>query len=179
MDRVSSLILAGALGNALLAATTYLYYGWNAIGTAVAARSTARFSALLFAMALMVRWDGIAALRGRYREAFWGFVVAHYVHFATVIALRAAVGTLSVKFLGIAIASGFALVTAAALTMRPAPRVHLALSYAIWAAFVVSLGSRAIKHALPEGPFVLVVIAALVIHVITARRHPAMHHAHA
>jgi hypothetical protein len=79
----AKLTLLALAGNAVVAGATYVHYGWNGVGTAVAARNTARFSAIVFIVAFV-------SLRSeRLSRHFWAlvtaFVAAHYLHLATVI----------------------------------------------------------------------------------------------
>ena len=80
-----TLIISTAAVNALVSAISYTLYGWTAIGAHVAARSTARVSALIFALAIaqpgLARW--MASLPS-YVSLVYAFVAAHCVHFVDV-----------------------------------------------------------------------------------------------
>ena len=161
-------VLIATTANLVIALATYIYYGWNAIGGAVAARNTARFSALFFAVALAAHFH---SRYGRdYLALIKGFIAAHIVHFGTVIAYHQILGKLGTPmFWGIA-STGTALLAAIALTMTKAPRTHLGLTYVVWLAFMVALGSNAMKRFVVDGPFVAVVALAMVLHVVIAVR---------
>lgn len=81
-------ILAAISVNVVIAASSYAMFGWNGIGAHVAARWTARFSVLIFIVALaqpgLVRW--MASLPP-YATLLHTFVAAHCVHFATVLSV--------------------------------------------------------------------------------------------
>ena len=89
MSGRSALMIAVA-GNGIVAGLSWAWYGWNMGGVHVAARNTARFSALWFMAGFaapgLVRW-----IRGWPAEAalLQAFVAAHMVHYASVIAVLA------------------------------------------------------------------------------------------
>jgi len=83
-------ILIAVAGKLTVWAASWAVYGWNVVGAHVAARNTARFSALWFLVGFALpgvsRWiralpSGATLIRA--------FVAAHLVHFATVAALFA------------------------------------------------------------------------------------------
>lgn len=75
-------------GNCLVALATYGWLGWNTAAAHAAARNTARFSLLWFAVGFAT--PGLRRLFSCLPEEYrtiQAFVVAHCVHFATVTAL--------------------------------------------------------------------------------------------
>jgi hypothetical protein len=156
------------IGNLVVAVTTYVYYGWNAVGGAVAARNTARFSSMFFVVALAAHFH---SRFGRdYLSLIKAFIAAHVIHFGTVIAYHHIVGKLGTPmFWGIA-STGTVLLAATALTMTKAPRSHLALTYVIWLAFMIAFGSNLMKRMLLEGPLVALLALAMIIHLANAFR---------
>ena len=165
---------AATIGNMLVAIVTYAYYGWNAVGGAVAARNTARFSSAVFALALASRFH---SRFGRdYVPVIKAFVAAHIVHFATVIAFHAILGKLTTPMFWGVSSTGAILLTATALTITKMPRTHLALTYVVWLAFMLALGSGVAQKPLLEGPFFAMVALAMVTHlanVFRTRKLPA------
>lgn len=161
-------LLLAILGNLAIAAATYVYYGWNAVGGAVAARNTARFSAVLFAVALAAHFH---RRFGRdYSSLIKAFVVVHVIHFGTVIAYHQILGKLGTPmFWGIA-STGTALLAATALTMTKAPRTHLGLTYVVWLAFMIAFGSNVMKRSVPEAPILALLAFAMAIHLVNAFR---------
>lgn len=156
MDRKINL---AALLCAFIALATYVWLGWNLAGAPAAARNTARFSSLIFALAFAVhshpRWGHA------YRTAFLAFVAAHGVHYATVIAYHVLLGQLFNPMFIAGAALGGALLLAAALTITRMPRFHRLLSFVIWAALVFALSSRFRAHWLPEAPIVALLALAM------------------
>jgi hypothetical protein len=161
-------IFIAAVANIVVAIAAYLFYGWNVVGGAVAARNTARLSSVLFAVALASHFH---SRYGRdYVALIKVFIAAHIVHFGTVVAYHAILGKLSTPmFWGIA-STGSILLGATALTITKMPRTHLGLTYVIWLAFMVALGSRISKDPLLEGPFLALVVLAMLIHFANAIR---------
>jgi hypothetical protein len=167
-QRVNRPIIFATVTNSAIAVATYAYYGINFGSGRIAARNTARFSAVCFAIALA------AHFHGRYGRAYVSlikaFIAAHIVHFATVIAYHALIGKVGEwMFWGIA-STGSILLAATALTITKMPRTHLGLTYFIWLAFMVALGSNALNRPLVDGPFVAVIAVAMLIHVANALR---------
>ena len=75
-------------GNCLVAVATYAWLGWNAPAAHAAARNTARFSLLWFAVGFAT--PGLERFFKRLPQEYrtiQAFAVAHCVHFATVAAL--------------------------------------------------------------------------------------------
>lgn len=83
-----ALVVTSSIGAALVAAVTLLSAGTDAPGALLAARNTARFSSVVFALALLVssvdrsRFPSLAARRV---ALWWSFVAAHLVHYAMVV----------------------------------------------------------------------------------------------
>jgi hypothetical protein len=131
-------------GNCVVAAATWLIYGWNAHAAQAAARNTARFSALCFAVALAApgisRWVPSLPSEARLIQSF---VAAHMVHFAVVlVVLGFTPGHLSHNPVtaGAVILGGFDLVTglglmAAPRLSRPYTALRNTLLYTIFAIF--------------------------------------------
>jgi hypothetical protein len=163
---VNRRINLAALLNAVIALATYAFVGWNLAGAPVAARNTARFSALMLALAVAVRFH--PRWMTAYRTAFLSFVAAHGVHYGTVIAYHVLLRQLlNPMFIGIA-TGGFFLLLGAALTLTRMPRLHLLLAYGIWAGFVVALSSRLHAHLLPEAPIITLLAFAMIVHIANA-----------
>ncbi len=110
-------------GNLLVMVASWVLYGWNDVGVHVAARNTARFSALWFIVGFsapgLARWvrtlpSGTTLIRA--------FVAAHMVHYMSVIAvLHFSPGHFShhpVKA-GLIIVNGFLIVLITGLTASP------------------------------------------------------------
>jgi hypothetical protein len=80
-----TLVISAIVGNCAVAAICYVVYGWNEIGSHVAARSTARFAVVLFIVAFaqpgLARW---IAVFPSYAAMVHTFVAAQCVHFVTV-----------------------------------------------------------------------------------------------
>lgn len=166
--RVSGSVIIATVANLLVAIATYAYYGWNVVGGAVAARNTARFSSVCFAIALAAHFH---RRYGReYVSLIKAFIAAHSVHFASVIAYHAMIDKLGGWMFWAIASTGTILLAATALTITKMPRTHLGLTYFIWLAFMVALGSNALKRPLVDGPFVAVVALAMLIHVANALR---------
>jgi hypothetical protein len=166
-QRVSSILIATA-ANIVVAVVSYVYYGWNVVGGAVAARNTARFSSVCFAIALASHFH---SRYGRdYTALIKAFIAAHVVHFATVIAYHQILGKLGTPMFSIIASTGTILLLATALTVTRMPRAHLGLTYVIWLAFMVALGSNTMKRPMVDGPFVTLVAFAMVIHAANAVR---------
>jgi hypothetical protein len=160
---VNARILMVAAGNAVVALATYAYLGFNTAGGAAAARNTARFSSVVFAIALATHFH--RRLGSSYRAWIYSFVAAHVVHFGTVVAFHALTGKLAnPMFLGVA-AGGSLLLAATALTTSRSPRFHVALTYVIWLSFVIALSSRLSKHLLPKAPLMAILVVAIVLHL--------------
>ena len=156
------------VANITITIATYVYYGWNAVGGAVTARNTARFSAVLFAVALTAHFH---RRFGRdYVPLIQAFIAAHVVHFGTVIGYHVILGALANPRFIVAASAGSILLAATALTITKAPRTHLGLTYVIWLAFMIAFGSNALKRPVVDGPFVVVVAVAMVVHVANAMR---------
>ena len=122
MSGRSALMIAVA-GNGIVAGLSWAWYGWNMGGVHVAARNTARFSALWFMAGFaapgLVRW-----IRGWPAEAalLQAFVAAHMVHYASVIAVLAFDPAHLLHHpitAGVAIVGGFLLVLGVGLTAKP------------------------------------------------------------
>jgi hypothetical protein len=170
---VNTRVAFAAAANALVAIATFLYLGLNVVGGAAAARNTARFSSIVFAIALAARFHRRFACY--YVSLLYAFVAAHVVHFGTVIAFHALLGKLlNPMFLGVA-TGGSLLIAATALTVARAPKSHLVLTYVIWLSFVVALSSRLSKHLLPEAPLIALLAVAMIAHLrnLVTKREPS------
>lgn len=170
------LTVNAALANAVVGAVTYFYYGVNAVGFAVGARNTARFSGLIFAIAFVARSARNERLRGAYVPLVLAFLTAHYLHFATVIALHwlsipHGLHLLFVKNIAAPI-GGMALVTIAALSAGRWPRTNAVFMYLVWAGFMLGFSSSIEKRPFVEGPFVAMMIAAMGLHLYQNFKQP-------
>jgi hypothetical protein len=161
-------IFTSTTTNLVLAVATYLYYGLNAIGAAVAARNTARFSALVFAAAFIARNARTEDLRAAYRTLSFGFLAAHYVHFAAVIAftwMTSANGLeTSIKLLPVWLI-GFSIVTVAAISTDRWKRTNTVFTYLVWGSFTIALASNLGRRLFPELPLVVVLVTAMAVHL--------------
>ena len=159
-------LLLAIVGNLAVAAATYVYYGWNVVGGTVAARNTARFSAVFFAVALAAHFH---RRFGRdYLSLIRAFVAAHVIHFGTVIAYHQILGKLGTPMFWAIASTGTALLAATALTMTKAPRMHLVLTYVVWLAFMIAFGSNLMKRSVPEAPILVLLALAMTIHLMNA-----------
>jgi hypothetical protein len=142
------LIWTAVLGNIAVMAASWTVYGWSVIGAHVAARNTARFSSLWFALGFaapgLARWfRGLPGPR-----LVQAFVAAHVVHFAAVAMLLAGFETAHVSHnavrSGLVVVIGSALVIAAGLSATPPyspgyTTVHRVLMYVIFLLFFLAL----------------------------------------
>jgi hypothetical protein len=165
------LVNLAAAVNLVIALASYAILGLTTMGGGAAARNTARFSSVLFAIALAVHFH--PRFGNRYRTLFLCFVAAHGVHYGTVILYHLLLGRLvNVTFLAVG-SVGFLLLLGATLTLTRIPRLHLVLSYLIWAGFAVALNSNVRNHPLPDALLATVMILAMVVHGVYAfRRRP-------
>lgn len=158
-------------------AAAYLRYDAFGPGLSAAARNTARFSGVIFALALAARSPRFPALFARREEAFWAFVTAHVVHYAFVAAVAVLDTANPLHQMNVANAvifgSGFSMLAAAALTAGPASgpfrsRAHAVFFYALGLSFAVALAAGTTKSV-----FSAAVLAALalgfLVRVIPAR----------
>ena len=161
-------VLLATVANLAIAVATYAYYGIHIAAGATAARNTARFSSVVFAVALAAHVH--PRFGNHYVALLRAFVAAHIVHFATVIAYHWMIFKLDTPmFWGIA-STGFLLLAATALTLTKMPRTHLALTYVIALAFAIALGSGLGKYPFANGPLVALLFGAIVIHATNAFR---------
>jgi hypothetical protein len=160
----TKLTLLALAGNAILAGATYAYYGWKGVGTAVAARNTARFSAIVFIAVFVARksekWgkDFVALVTA--------FVAAHYFHFVTVIVhhwvgVPGGLHRLFVKGWPAPVI-GFTLTTLALVRW---PKVNALAMYLLWLSFTLALATNIKVHPLTETPLVLGVSIAMIVHL--------------
>lgn len=138
-------IWTAVLGNTLVAAATLLTLGWNSASAHAAARNTARFSMLSFAVGFAA--PGLARLvRGLPEEArlIQAFLGAHIVHFAVValvlMTFDAARVAQNPPHAAIVILVGLSLTLAAGLTATPRPsrlysNGHAVALYAVFLLF--------------------------------------------
>jgi hypothetical protein len=167
-QRVSGSILFATAANIVVAIATYIYYGWNGVGGAVAARNTARLSSVFFAVALASHFH---SRFGRdYVPLIKAFVAAHVVHYTTVIAFHAILDKLATSMFWSVSSTGAILLAATALTIAKAPRTHLVLTYVVWLAFMLAFTSGLAKHMLLYAPFVALLVLAMVVHIANAFR---------
>jgi len=147
MSGRSALMIAVA-GNGIVLCLSWVVYGWNLAGVHVAARNTARLSALWFLPGFvapgLVRW-----IRGWPAETglLEAFVAAHMVHYGSVLAVLAFDPAHLLHHpiaAGVAIAGGFLLVLGLGLTAPPRASelygyLHRFLLYVIFLVFFVGL----------------------------------------
>jgi len=167
-----SLIVSAIVVNVVVAAVSFLLFGWNGIGAHVAARWTARFSVLIFIVAFAQ--PGLArfiASVPSYATLFHTFVAAHCVHFAAVlIVLFLDSGNHFRKSPGAATATivvGFSLVIASGITagLRASPMyraIHAFTAYFLFAIFMLAFGRH---HFVPLRALAVLLVVALVLRI--------------
>ena len=138
-------------------------------GAIAATRNSARFSALVFALALAARAGRPQQLATNQAELTLAFVAAHGIHYATVVA-RAAIEPgnrlreLSVEPLAI-VGAGFGLLALLALTARArsasGARTHRIAFTLVGALLAIALGSRA-RVSAPSALALSILAAAFV-----------------
>lgn len=138
-------------------------------GAIAATRNSARFSALVFALALVARAGRPPQLATHQVELTLAFVAAHGIHYATVVA-RAAIEPenrlreLSVEPLAV-VAAGFGLLALLALTARARSasgvRTHRIAFGLVGVLLAAALGSR-VRIFVPSALALLVLAAAFV-----------------
>lgn len=161
------LVLAVALLALGVGVAAYLRQDVFAAGLSAAARNTARFSGVIFALALAARSRRFPALFTRRWELFWAFVAAHIVHYAYVIAVAVLdagnplhqMNATNAVIFGV----GFSLLAGAALTAgsESSPvrsRVHAVFFYWLGVSFAFALSLGAMRS-----PLSAVALAALVL----------------
>lgn len=161
--------------------TAYLRHDDFGAGISAAARNTARFSGVIFALALWSRSQRFPKLFARRWEAFWAFVSAHVVHYGYVLAVAVLdagnplhqVNLTNAGVFGV----GFSLLAAAALTAGSAAepfrsRVHSFFFYFLGLNFVVALSMGTLKSPY-SGVALAAVLLAFVIRVIPVRASTA------
>lgn len=176
MSGRSAIWVSAALAT-VVAFAAYFYAGADKAALAFTARNTARFSGLVFALALVARSPRMAPLFAQRWPLFWAFIAAHGVHFLSVLAiiifdpthpLRA-----SLLRLAITLAVGYGIVLASAMTAGPADApfhscAHTALFYVVALLFVVAFVSG-VRSTHPLSIFNLVVLVL----ALSARAIPA------
>lgn len=167
-------MVVAALGNAAVAIATYAYYGVNETGALVAARNTARFSALVFLAYFIARSASVQWMRANYVTCALAFLAAHYVHFTTIVArhfishftFAQALSRLPIWLVGLS------LVTITAISAGRWKRTNAIFTYLVWAAFMIAFTSNLVKRPLPEAPLLVLLVLAIVVHIAnTVRRH--------
>jgi hypothetical protein len=166
-------VVVATLGNAAVAIATYAYYGVNDIGALVAARNTARFSALVFLAYFVARSGSVQRVRANYVTYAFAFLAAHYVHFTTIIArhfisrftLAQALPRLPIWLVGLS------LVTITAISAGRWKRTNAIFTYLVWMAFMIAFVCNLSKRLLPEAPLVLLLTVAMLIHLANALRN--------
>jgi hypothetical protein len=150
-----TLVLGAAATNLAVMATTYVVRGWNVVGAHAAARNTARFSALWFALAFagpgLVRFfRGLPAPESLVRS----FFAAHAVHFGAVAILltRFEISHVSQNpgRAAAVVSGGFLLVLVTALTATPTRSwtysyLHRATLYAVFLIFFLAFAVNPVK----------------------------------
>jgi hypothetical protein len=163
------------LSAALAFALTLFYYHWTVDAAQVAARNTARFSALWMAAAIAWR----ASERGL--DALKGFVATHAVHYAAVLWFAysdahhhlhsfAPTALLVATF-------GTAHLIVVATTMHAATgwrqKLNSAAVYLAWLLFVIATGSRLFKEPAAAVVFA-VMLAAMAYRLLSASKPMSM-----
>lgn len=167
-----------AASNLGVAVTTLAIRGWNAGGAHAAARNTARFSSLWFAVALAA--PALARLfRGlpagaRLAQAF---VAAHLVHFAVVAALIASIESAhlaqqpgrsaAILLIGFSLVAGLG-VTATAQASRFYTAVHGGLLYLVFLIFFLAFAHNAVR---PVRMLAVVLAGALLLRLAAAAQN--------
>ena len=179
-----ALMISAIAANTAVAAVSYLMYGWNYIGGHVAARWTARCSALLFIVAFaqpgLARW--FSAIPS-YAAAVYTFMAAMGIHFVTVVIVLAldtthhlrrdpkvglavvVIGSLNVILAGI---------TARHRVTRAMRFVHALFMYALFAIFMMAFASH---HELALRAVAVLLAVSLVLRIagglMSARKEAA------
>ena len=175
------IIFAAVMAASVVLAGSLLMMGTGTSGLGAAARNTARFSGILFAIALLARSPRFEPLFQNRWNLFWAFIAAHGVHFTAVMGVvlfdvASPLHQLSPMVLG-TLASGFGLVLATALTAGKASapfrsRAHSFLFYVVAISFGVAFGSRATQMPASAAVLVLLLLAS-VIRIIPVRQADA------
>lgn len=171
-------IFAATAAAAVVLGANLLLLGWTPAGLGAAARNTARFSGIIFALALASRSPRFPRLHLERWPLFFAFIAAHGVHFLAVAAVVAFDVTgplhqMTPKVM-MTLAGGFGLVLATALTAGSATapfqsRAHTFFFYVVAASFAIAFGGRAQHAPLSAVAFVLL-LAALVVRMLPVRQ---------
>ncbi|HUR36216.1 MAG TPA: hypothetical protein VM009_00260 [Terriglobales bacterium] len=170
-------IFAATLATAVVGITFLLLRGWNPVGLASSARNTARFSGILFALALLARSTRWPSLFARRWELFFAFVAAHGVHFGAVIMVAAFDTTHKLHQLEampiMTLMGGFSLLVFAAVTAGTAEvpftsRMHGVFFYLLGVIFLVGFGTRAM-HSRASAAMLVVVLLAFIVRFLPSR----------
>lgn len=146
------LVSSAIVATCAVATICYLMYGWNEIGAHVAARWTARFSALLFLVAFaqpgLSRW---IAWFPSYAASVYTFVAALCVHFVTVVIVlsldtthhlrrnpKVGMAVIVIGSLNVLLAA----ITAGHRATRGARFVHALFLYPLFAIFMLAFASH-------------------------------------
>ena len=171
------LVISAIVANTLVAAIAYALYGWTRIGAHVAARSTARFAALVFVIAFaqpgLARW--IASLPS-YATLVYAWVAAHCVHFVAV-AITFALDRSPHPHLAEIVVVGFTIVVISGVTVghsvsRAMRVIH---AVAIYATFLVFMLAFATNRFVPLRALAVLLVLSLALRVagmMTAKRTP-------
>ena len=170
MSRSHAIWISTAIAS-IIGLLSYFLAGGGPAGLGSAARNTARFSGVIFAIALAARSPRIPSVSARAWQLFWAFIAAHGVHFTAVAAVVAFDVTGPLHQLGprvlMTLAGGFGLVLTTALTAgrSDAPfgsRLHSFFFYFVAVSFAVAFGSRALHAPLSALPLALLLAAVVV-----------------
>lgn len=158
-------ILSATAGALAIALATYYWFGHTPEGAGVAARNTARYSGLVFALAWVMRSRQAGAVALTY-----AFVAAHLIHFGTVLDLgwvdpANRLHHLDPKAVAV-LGSGVLLILLIGITNGGTEvrswraRMHTFLFYVAALLFLVASGAHAMKYW-ASAPTFLALLAAL------------------
>ena len=171
------LVISAIVANILVAAIAYALYGWTRIGAHVAARSTARFAALVFIVAFaqpgLARWN---ASLPSYITLVYTWVAAHCVHFLTV-AITFALDRSPHPHVAEIVVVGFTIVVLSGVTVthRLSRAMRAIHAVAIYAAFAVFMLAFATNRFVPLRAMAVLLVLALGLRVagmMGAKRTP-------
>ena len=173
MRRLHAIWLATTIA-AVIGLASFFLAGQSPAGLGSAARNTARFSGIVFALALAARSPRFLALFADRWSIFFAFIAAHGVHFSAVAALAIFDTAHPLHRMDppaiMTLAGGFTLVLLAAITAGKADapfrsRIHTFFFYVLAVVFAVAFGSRAM-HAPASAAALLALLAGVAVRVL-------------
>jgi hypothetical protein len=173
------LIWAATIVGVIVTALAYAFSPTLIGGAIAATRDSARFSGLVFALALVARASRPALLARNKAGLTLAFVAAHGVHFGTIIA-RAAIepgnplGHFALQNV-LVLGFGFGITGVIAFTARaksrPGSRTNAVAFYIVWALFAVAFGAS--FRTSPASAVMLIVVVGGILWRVAAAFVPA------